>query len=121
MILNKQNKETDINFTKGLPALAENTKLDGMAQNLEKLRTQLYEACRTTGATATGAWCLIQKGRKEIAPGYPMAQHHVIADSGVAEVLSSLFAQNVHVLDLGCGIGQYGHYFAKHRKDLHWE
>jgi 2-polyprenyl-3-methyl-5-hydroxy-6-metoxy-1,4-benzoquinol methylase len=72
--------------------------------------------------TPTGAWCLIPDGNKEVAPGFPMALHHVAADSGIAlYLIDSFFQRGSTLLDIGCGIGQYGHFFtARNPGKIQW-
>lgn len=73
------------------------------------------------GILTTGAWCLYPDMARpshistvtSIPEGkYPIAKHHVRADEGIARALFLLF-QNLTVLDMGAGIGQYGIRFAE--------
>jgi len=59
-----------------------------------------------------GGWCLSPDPANtfEIAPGVPMAKHHLAADAPLADALAHLFVAS-SVLDLGAGIGQYEFYW----------
>ncbi|KAI9004553.1 hypothetical protein DFJ74DRAFT_693703 [Hyaloraphidium curvatum] len=91
---------------------------------LDSLRAQFSRAaCRDENATAaSGAWCVFpsQKGEM-LAPGHPMAREpHWPADAGMAGFLLRLFPPGCEVLDLGAGVGQYGHYFAQRNASFSW-
>lgn len=62
-----------------------------------------------------GGWCL-KKGRGSIAPGRPMARHHQVADSGIADTIYEIVGSNNSLIDLGAGIGQYQIYFMTQEK-----
>jgi 2-polyprenyl-3-methyl-5-hydroxy-6-metoxy-1,4-benzoquinol methylase len=75
--------------------------------------------------TLSGGWCLFPHwDHKDIhlAPGYPMAAHHVDADPVITEVLfNKLFGNsNVTLLDLGSGVGQYGHWLRAKLPNVKW-
>ena len=83
-----------------------------LTQQLKMLRNLVADmACKTGEEVSnSGSWCLLQDEKKEVAPGFPLAKNHVPADAGLASLFQTLFS-NYSVLDMGAGIGQYGHYY----------
>jgi len=83
-----------------------------LKSQMNLLRSIVAEAvCKDGNEVAhTGAWCLLPDGDKEIAPGYPLAINHLPVDTGLALFFLKLFKDR-SILDLGAGIGQYGHFF----------
>lgn len=49
-----------------------------------------------------------------------MAHNHVFADQGIARTVASLIKPRQQLLDLGCGIGQYGHFFKQTNATFTW-
>jgi hypothetical protein len=65
----------------------------------------------------TGAWCLSNQSvpvpMRDAPPGYWLPEHHADGDAGIASFMVTLIKANQTVLDLGCGVGQYGHLLNK--------
>lgn len=57
----------------------------------------------------TGSWCLYPDEEKEIVKGYPLAKYHIPADTGIGETILEFISEESRIVDVGCGIGQYGH------------
>ena len=69
-------------------------------------------SCDRSGVGPTGGFCL-KKGRRERVGG------NFYMSSVLARELGMLFA-NRSVLDVGCGLGQYGRYFKEHAPSVRW-
>jgi len=52
---------------------------------------------------------------------YTLTKFHVGADRGIATTFMAIVKRNQRVLDLGGGIGQYGHFFNQSGADFRWE
>jgi len=101
-------------------ACSRSSKFSHLKRNLYALLNYSFLSRGTQSISASGAWFLEPKGG-EIAPGYPMAKLHVPADLGVAKILDHYIEDGQYVLDIGAGIGQYGHYFSRNRPNVIWE
>lgn len=73
---------------------------------------QAAEQCKPgTAILPTGAWCLASRNPKRyFAPGHELSEQHIAVPEGVAQRLMGLFKDS-DVVDLGAGLGQFGHYF----------
>ena len=98
------------------------SKKDFQAWNQARMARQTIVAmdCAKGDVSGSGGWCLaVDTTAPELAPGRPMAQHHVVGDSGLALAFSELL-EGHSLLDLGAGIGQYGVWFDSHSTNLTW-
>lgn len=88
----------------------------------ETLRKQLFNAVcdGSSRVSDTGAWCLFSSNDTDTSYGYAMATHHFPADQGVARTIESLMKPGQRLLDLGCGIGQYGQFFKQSNSKISW-
>jgi 2-polyprenyl-3-methyl-5-hydroxy-6-metoxy-1,4-benzoquinol methylase len=68
-------------------------------------------SCKERGVGPNGGYCLTPE-KSRVGGNYFMPRK-------MAGVLGALFA-NSSVLDLGCGIGQYGRYFAQDHPSVRW-
>ncbi|KAI9019677.1 hypothetical protein DFJ74DRAFT_769375 [Hyaloraphidium curvatum] len=94
-----------------------------LSNQLDSLRKQYASAyCKSAhDVSSAGQWCLFADGGFEVAPGYPMSPtFHVVADPGLASFLMEFFKPGQEILDVGCGIGQYGLFFRQHNASLSW-
>ena len=98
----------------------ENSELSLRVSSLESRETTarvLLSAllCQNRRETLpNGAWCLYANGdRGCVAPGAPLSNDHALADASLASFLKHFFSE-FDVLDLGAGLGQYGHFWQLH-------
>ena len=68
-------------------------------------------SCEQRGIGPTGGFCMIGEKAAGGTNG--------CLPTGVASRLASLFAHR-SVVDLGCGVGQYGRYFKENASNVHW-
>lgn len=97
-------------------------RLKYMEQASTSLRKHLFKAiCKSqANVSDSGAWCLFASQRIVDYYPYPLAHEHAVADEGVARMVMSLVEPGQRILDLGCGIGQYGLYFKRSNASFHW-
>lgn len=84
-----------------------------------------YQPCRLppigacdnpTKILPDGRWCLAIEPNKYIAPGRPLARHHIAADDGIAKTLAEIIPSTDSIIDVGAGIGQYQVWFMNNNK-----
>eukprot|EP01031_Cornospumella_fuschlensis_P030309 gene30309-36623_t len=74
-------------------------------------------ACNSTvKILPDGRWCLEVEPNKFIAPGRPLARHHIVADEGIARVIAEIVPSTDSLIDIGAGIGQYQVWFMNNHK-----
>ncbi|RYY77650.1 hypothetical protein EON63_18335 [archaeon] len=93
-------------------------------KNLQSQRR--HQACRippegacadtTKKILSDGRWCLEIHPNNFIAPGRPLARHHIVADNGIAKTIAEIVPSNQSIIDIGAGIGQYQVWFMNNHK-----
>lgn len=104
--------------------------LQYMSLAMKTLRKQLFRAVceRSSQVSDTGTWCLVSRNKEDAgytyyaseAGGYAMTKYHFLADKGVARTIASIMKPGQQLVDLGCGIGQYGHFFRENNATFKW-
>lgn len=86
------------------------------------LRMHLFKAiCKSEAdVSESGAWCLYPSERAVDYYPYALPHEHAVADEGVARTVMSIVRPGQRLLDLGCGVGQYGLYFKKENAPFQW-
>eukprot|EP00047_Mylnosiga_fluctuans_P008499 m.7595 g.7595 ORF g.7595 m.7595 type:complete len:282 (-) comp2205_c0_seq1:20-865(-) len=93
--------------------------LDLMRSPYAPERVPPTDACAESDVAVSGGWCLEPDPSGEhIAPGRPLALHHVPADAGIAATIARIVRADETLLDIGAGIGQYQVWFW--RNDVHF-
>ena len=74
--------------------------------------------------TESGAWCLKRQKPPHMVnlphgSSYELAHGHVRADQGIVKFLMTIMIAQQTILDLGCGVGQYGRELIDYDKS--WE
>ena len=88
---------------------------------LESVEAELLTVRRVVGAAScarkqrgpTGGYCLTKRR-------YRRGGNHCIAPGLAATLVKDVFGPNASVLDIGCGLGQYGSWFRAHAPSLQW-
>jgi 2-polyprenyl-3-methyl-5-hydroxy-6-metoxy-1,4-benzoquinol methylase len=98
-------------------------RLEYVERATTTLRQQLFKAiCASTQkVSGSGAWCLYETNKTVEGYDYPMAHFHIKADEGIASTVASVVKPGMQLLDLGCGIGQYGQLFKQQHVPFVWE
>ena len=74
------------------------------------------------GVSPSGGWCL-EESQENWGDLGRSAKHHVIADDGLATTIAKYIEikeRRVSLLDIGAGVGQYGHWFHKNNISVDW-
>ena len=87
-------------------------------------KKKMEETCNGRQTTTkSGAWCLKSRRPPQMIRlnhgSYELPSHHVRADAGIVKFLITLMTAQQTLLDLGCGVGQYGRELIDYNKT--WE